>query len=117
MIAGLCGQKLIAPFVFEGSCDGFLFECYVKEVLLPVLKAGQTVVMDNVNFHKTPRIKALIESAGCQLLYLPVYSPDLNPIEHWWFKIKHFIRSVASQFDDFVGVVEAILAGVSMQVF
>lgn len=117
MIAGLCDQKLIAPFVFEGSCNGLLFERYVEEVLIQTLSAGQTVVMDNINFHKTPQVKKLIESVGCQVLYLPTYSPDLNPIEHWWFKIKHLIRSVADQFTDFVGVVEAMVAGVSMQVF
>ena len=117
MIAGLCDKKLIAPFVFEGNCNGVLFECYVKEVLIKTLRAGQTVVMDNINFHKTPQVKALIESVGCQLLFLPTYSPDLNPIEHWWFKIKQLIRSVADQFTDFLLVVEAMIAGVSMQVF
>lgn len=117
MIAGLCDKKLVAPFVFEGNCNGVLFECYVKEVLIKTLRAGQTVVMDNINFHKTPQVKALIESVGCQLLFLPTYSPDLNPIEHWWFKIKNLIRKAVGRFNNFFNLVEFMILCVSTKVF
>jgi len=66
--------------------------CWVKEVLLPSLKTGMTIIGDNASFHKSPQFKALIESVGCKLLYLPVYSPDMNPIEPWRGVLKSWIR-------------------------
>lgn len=83
---------LKAPFLFEGCCDRDIFQAYVANILLPELKAGQIVIMDNATFHKGGKIKQLIESVGCHLLYLPTYSPDLNPIEHQWASIKYRIR-------------------------
>jgi len=109
MIAGLCGKEIIAPVVFEGTCDTEVFLSYVKQILIKELKAGQIVVMDNINFHKNPKVKELIKSVGCGFLFLPTYSPDLNPIEHYWFKIKHAIRKVASQFEDFLEAVYSLL--------
>jgi transposase len=81
MIAALCNQNLIAPFTVEGACNRKVFETWLENCLLPTLKAGQVLVMDNATFHKGGRISQLIENAGCQLLYLPPYSPDLNKIE------------------------------------
>ena len=101
MIAGLCNREIIAPVVFEGTCDTEVFLSYIKQILIKELKAGQVVVMDNINFHRNPKVKELIESVGCTILFLPTYSPDLNPIEHYWFKVKHQIRKVAYQFQDF----------------
>ncbi len=92
IISALHKNTLKAPFVFEGSCNREVFETYLLKVLLPVLKPGQTIIMDNASFHKNGKIKALIESAGCDLLYLPAYSPDFNPIEHQWAPLKHHIR-------------------------
>nr|MBA3751520.1 IS630 family transposase [Candidatus Dependentiae bacterium] len=89
IISALHKNTLKAPFVFEGSCNREVFETYLLKVLLPVLKPGQTIIMDNASFHKNGKIKALIESAGCDLLYLPAYSPDFNPIEHQWAPLKH----------------------------
>jgi len=101
MIAGLCNKKIIAPVIFEGKCDTKVFEAYVEQILIEHLKPGQIVVMDNISFHKTTKVRTLIESVGCKVLFLPTYSPDLNPIEHHWFKIKHNIRKVACSFKDF----------------
>ena len=81
--------------LFEGSCDIKVFEAYVEQILITHLKPGQIVVMDNVSFHKTAKVSTLIESVGCKILFLPTYSPDLNPIEHHWFKIKHNIKKIA----------------------
>ncbi len=61
--------------------------------------------MDNINFHKNPKVKELIESVGCYILFLPTYSPDLNPIEHYWFKIKNEIRKTIDLFDTFYDAV------------
>ncbi len=65
---------------YKGTCNGKLFEGWVEKFLLPQLKPGQTIIMDNATFHKSKRTKNLIESAGCHLLLLPPYSPDFNPI-------------------------------------
>lgn len=81
-----------ATFYFEGHCTRELFEIYIEKILVPNLKPGQTVVFDNASFHKGGRIENLIQSAGCSLEYLPPYSPDLNPIEHFWFALKTKIR-------------------------
>jgi transposase len=107
MIAGLCDHHMIAPFIFEGTCDKEVFELYVEKILVKCLKRGQTVVLDNIRFHKTQKVLTLIESVGCNILYLPTYSPDLNPIEHWWFKIKNFIRKISSNFSDFFQAVSS----------
>jgi transposase len=77
--------------------DGELFRRYVEDVLAPVLRPGDVVVMDNLPSHKHPRVRAQIESAGAAVLYLPPYSPDLNPIEMVWSKVKRLLRSAAAR--------------------
>jgi transposase len=93
VIAGLVGRKSIAPFVFYGSCNTELFNEWFEKFLIKELKPGQTVILDNASFHKSPRIKELVESVGCGLLYLPPYSPDLNPIEQFWANMKRWVKS------------------------
>lgn len=105
MIAGLCHKEIMAPIIFEGNCNKDIFETYVETTLIKELKPGQIVVLDNINFHKSAKVKILIESVGCSILFLPTYSPDLNPIEHYWFKIKNEIRKIASDFDKFFDAV------------
>jgi len=92
MIGGLCNDTFQAPFMFEGHCNGVVFELYIEKVLLPTLSKGMTIIIDNASFHRSDKVREMIESAGCQLMYLPPYSPDFNPIEHWWHKIKNAIR-------------------------
>ena len=113
MIAGLCNGQIIAPVNFEGTCDNSVFYSYVEQVLVKELKQGQVVVMDNISFHKTQKIKNLIESVGCNILFLPTYSPDLNLIEHHWFKIKHAIRKIAGEFTDIFDAFSLILKNVT----
>lgn len=110
MIAGLCDKKIIAPVVFEGTANSQLFETYVSQVLIKELNSGQTVVMDNISFHKKEKIKELIESVGANILFLPTYSPDLNPIENHWFRIKHHIRKVAVNFPNFFEAVAYVMS-------
>lgn len=105
MIGGLCNKEIIAPVIFEGNCNKDVFEIYVRDILIKELKPGQVVVMDNINFHKTSKVQALIESVSCSILFLPTYSPDLNPIEHYWFKIKNQVRKMAGDFDKFFDAV------------
>ena len=84
---------------FTGSCDTHLFVFWIKEFLQKELKPGQTVVMDNASFHKSKEIEKIIESSGCKLVYLPAYSPDLNPIEKFWSCLTNKIRETAQLFD------------------
>ena len=110
MIAGLCNKRIMAPLIFEGTCNSTLFEAYVRDILLKKLKHGQTVIMDNINFHKRKEIETLITSVGARILFLPTYSPDLNPIENHWFRIKNYIRKIAMNFTDFFDAVDHSLS-------
>ncbi len=109
MIAALCNQNLIAPFTVEGACNRTVFETWLETCLLPTLKPGQVVVMDNATFHKGGRIQQLIQDAGCELLYLPPYSPDLNKIEKCWSWLKSRIRKKLEQFDCLRDAIEDVL--------
>ena len=81
----------------EGASTARVFETYVEKVLVPSLRAGQIVVMDNLSAHRPRRIRELIEQQGCELLYLPAYSPDYNPIEEAFSKIKNLLRKAAAR--------------------
>lgn len=94
IIAGLNQKELVAPFHFKGYCDTEVVNSWLENILLPCLKAGQTVIMDNASFHKSTRTKQLLENQGCKLLFLPTYSPDLNPIEQQWAILKARIRKL-----------------------
>lgn len=97
IIAGLNQWKPLASWHFSGYCNTEVILTWVKNELIPALKVGMTVVWDNATFHKSPKIKALIESVGCQLISLPPYSPDLNPIEQYWSALKAQIRRIKQQ--------------------
>ena len=85
------------PRAVEGPSTGIAFEAYVEKVLLPSLGHGQVVVMDNLSAHKGERIRELVEGAGCELLFLPPYSPDLNPIEEAFSKVKGLLRKAGAR--------------------
>ena len=92
IIAGLVNNKPIAPMIFNGSCNTLLFEAWVEEFLIKELKPGQVVIMDNASFHKSEKTRALIESVKCSIIFLPPYSPDLNPIEKFRANMKRWIE-------------------------
>lgn len=100
MIAGWCERNILAPMTFEGYCDTGLVEAWVKQSLVLELKPGQVVVIDNASFHKSVTIRELIEQAGCKLLFLPPYSPELNKIEKFWARLKHYLRKSLNQFQN-----------------
>jgi transposase len=90
--AGYVNKKAIAPMVFTGSCNTIVFNAWVEQCLIKELQPGQVVVMDNASFHKSQKTIDLIESVGCKVVFLPPYSPDLNPIEKFWANMKRWIR-------------------------
>jgi transposase len=97
LVAGLRLGGLAAPFVIDGPIDRDAFETYVEKVLVPELQPGDVVVMDNLSSHKGPRVRELIEDGGASLLYLPPYSPDFNPIERAFSKLKALLRKAAER--------------------
>jgi transposase len=95
--AGLTTRGMIAPFVLDGPINRLAFETYVAKVLIPELRPGDLVIMDNLSSHKGPRVREMIEAAGVELRYLPPYSPDFNPIENAFAKLKAFLRKAAER--------------------
>jgi transposase len=95
LIAALGIEGMRCSTVVDGAVNADVFEAFVEQVLVPQLRSGDTVVMDNLSSHKRARTRQLIEAAGAQVLYLPPYSPDLNPIEMVFAKVKQLLRSLA----------------------
>ena len=95
LIAALGLTDVRCSMLADGPVNAEAFEAFVEQVLVPQLRSGDVVVMDNLGSHKRPRTRQLIESAGTELVFLPPYSPDLNPIERVFAKIKHLLRSLA----------------------
>ena len=85
---------------YSGYTNTELFVYWVAEHLCPNLKKGQYVIMDNVSFHKSIKVKEAIDRAGCTLIYLPAYSPDFNPIEHCWANLKNYLRKIIKTFEN-----------------
>jgi len=94
-VAALRNDGITAPWLIEGPIDGESFRTYVDKVLVPTLRPGDVVVMDNLGSHKGKAVRALIRTAGAKLLFLPKYSPDLNPIEQVFAKLKQLLRKAA----------------------
>jgi transposase len=109
MIAGYRDGQLIAPFTVEGSCTRMVFEIWLETCLVPMLKPGEWVILDNATFHHGGRVAELIERAGAQVFYLPSYSPDLNRIEKCWGWLKSRIRRCLDQFECLREAIEHVL--------
>jgi transposase len=101
-----------ASLAVEGATTAAVFEAYVERVLSPMLCSGQVVVMDNLTAHKGERVKELIEERGCELMYLPPYSPDFNPIEEAFAKIKGILRKAEARSRE--ALIEAIAQAISV---
>ena len=99
-LASITPSGMGEPRAVEGSTDREVFEAYMEHTLAPTLEAGQIVIMDNLPAHKPTRVRELIEKRGCELIYLPAYSPDFNPIEEAFAKIKGILRRVGARTKD-----------------
>ena len=103
IVAAQMADKILAPFQYSGTMDSSLFEFRFSNQLLPSLDKGTVIVMDNASFHSKKRLFSVAQNAGCKLIFLPPYSPELNPIEKFWTWLKHFLRKIlssAASFDD-----------------
>jgi transposase len=96
-LAALRSDRIEAPAVLDGPINALSFTAYVRQFLLPTLKPGDIVVLDNLGSHKGTEIRALIRSVGARLIFLPPYSPDLNPIEQVFAKLKSLLRKAAER--------------------
>ncbi len=97
LVAGLRKSGMIAPMTLDGPINGDWFEAYVRHVLVPTLRLGDVVIMDNLSSHKRASVREMIEAAGAGLLFLPPYSPDFNPIEMAFAKLKALLRKAAER--------------------
>ena len=106
MLAAIGLDGVDAPWTLDGAMDADAFEVYVEHVLVPTLHGGEIVVLDNLSSHKRPRVIERIQAAGAEVRYLPPYSPDLNPIEQMWSKVKQILRSLAARtVDDLIAAI------------
>ncbi len=111
IVAALRPHGLTAPAVFDGPIDNDSFRAYVEHVLVPTLRRGDVVVLDNLAVHKQPEVRAAIEAAGARIRFLPPYSPDFNPIEMAFAKLKAFLRAARPRtFDQVTALTAAALA-------
>ena len=106
LVAGLRSDGVVAPVVFDGPINGLSFRAYLQHALVPVLRAGDIVVMDNLSSHKVAGVREAIKAVGATVRYLPPYSPDLNPIEMIFAKLKASLRKIAARTKD--ALVEAV---------
>ncbi len=100
ILGGLSLAGLVACLAVEGATDTAVMSAFVEHALVPALRPGQTVILDNLSVHRAARVRRLIEAAGCRLLFLPPYSPDFNPIEPTWSKLKTLLRGAGARTTD-----------------
>jgi transposase len=101
-LAALRHDRIDAPWLLDGPINGEKFQIYVEKLLVPTLRTGDIVVMDNLGSHKAKAVRRVIRAAGAKLFFLPKYSPDLNPIEQVFTKLKHLLRKAAARTPDAV---------------
>src|SRR5262249_35824255 len=114
LLAAISLGGVYAPWLLEGALDGEAWHLYVAEILLPTLRPGDIVLLDNLSTHKLADVAALISAVGARLEFLPPYSPDFNPIEKCWSKIKSYLRKAkARTYEELVSALKEALATIT----
>ena len=101
IVAAKCGDRVIAPMIYDGTTDSVLFEYWFEMVLLKSIPKYSVIILDNATFHKKATLRLLAEGADCEVLFLPPYSPDLNPIENYWGWLKSRLRKILPLYHSF----------------
>jgi transposase len=101
IVAARCRGEILAPLEYEGTMKSDLFEYWVEHILLPELPSNTVIVMDNASFHRKNTLHTIVKKFDCSLLFLPPYSPDLNPVEIFWAWLKQKLRALLLAYDDF----------------
>jgi transposase len=101
IIAAKCCDNVVAPFTYTCMTDSVIFEQWFEEMLLKSIPKYSVIVLDNASFHRKKKLRELAEKSKCDVLFLPPYSPDLNPIEKFWAWLKKKLRKILSSYDDF----------------
>ena len=101
IVTAQMADRILAPLEYSGTMDSTLFEFWFSKQLLPSLEKDTVIVMDNASFHSKKRLTSLAQKAGCKLIFLPPYSPELNPIEKFWAWLKRYLRKSLSSYPSF----------------
>ena len=101
IVAAKCGNTIVEPMIYGGTTDSVLFEYWFENALLKAIPPHSIIVLDNATFHRKAKLRELSEQAMCMVIFLPPYSPDLNPIERFWAWLKNRLRSFLPLYDDF----------------
>lgn len=101
IVAGICQGQWVAPLEYDGTTDSAWFEFWFENCLLKEVKKNSTIVLDNATFHRKSVLPGLAQSHGCKVVFLPPYSPDLNPIENKWAWLKRKLKEILQSFDSF----------------
>ena len=101
IVAGLCCREWVAPMIYDGTADSILFEFWFENCLLKEVKPGSVIILDNATFHKKSVLPGLAQKSKCHVIFLPPYSPDLNPIEKRWAWLKSELRKILPRFTSF----------------
>ena len=102
IVAAKCMDKIVAPLIYDGTTDSILFEFWFEYEFLPSVPKNAVAIMDNATFHRKTKLQKLAENAGCKVIFLPPYSPDLNPIEKHWAWLKRKLREILPSYEHFM---------------
>ena len=98
IVAGICEGQWVAPMQYNGTTDSILFECWFEKCLMKEVASGSIIILDNATFHRKRKLQEIAAFYGCDVWFLPPYSPDLNPIEKWWAWLKRKLREILHSF-------------------
>lgn len=101
IVAAKCCDEIVSPMIYDGTTDSALFECWFENAFLKSIPKHSVIILDNATFHRKSKLQVLSDNADCTLLFLPPYSPDLNPIEKFWAWLKNRLRAILPVYDNF----------------